>query len=637
MDTEVKLGSDVPVAKTITLALVGGRLPHVNKPSKSITRRCATHPLRTFTSRPFRAFTPINVPTLAIGKENRPPRGMVPAAKPKKNATSTTPGRRQRTDNQYFDVGKVGRKTGITLKDTGIRDEHGLEPVSGIFSSPVQDGDETLTSEGMDVEDSTYTDSRRMESHILMTFSTGSAPDVTQTLASRKTPRFPPPRQSTPRHTNIGSPKRMSSVKPTSRAGLRDDEENSRAHTQPPANRRLDFGATNRNRKSISVIDAQSPFKPKKMLRRSNGPVRPDPYDIPVDDDEEDPRTFLEHTIGAMEDTGEEDEDIEQSIEMNDDPVMLDDGDSQPMEFGQTETDHEEPQEEISVPSDTPLRRKRGRPRKSDQSLTSSQMVHAEPVASSSKKRTRASLDNNETPDESSVSIATGAMGPPPKKSRSSNVHAVAEQSPVADQDDYMVEDDYGVSQHDSEIAAQLDSQLGIAETQSEPKRRGRPKGKGKAAASKATTSTAKRGSPVKVNESPSKRYRGGSVGPVSNVNLRATTPFEDANQTTSRFGRNLIQPLKYWENESRIYRAGNIEGIIRAEPVEKPVFKNSKRRRKGRKARSGLQDIEEESDAESIMPDEWEDEIGVMSGSVAVYDKETKTGDTDDMKQEGG
>ena len=28
------------------------------------------------------------------------------------------------------------RKTGITLKDSGIRDEHGLEPIDGIFSSP---------------------------------------------------------------------------------------------------------------------------------------------------------------------------------------------------------------------------------------------------------------------------------------------------------------------------------------------------------------------------------------------------------------------------------------------------------------------------------------------------------------------
>ena len=28
------------------------------------------------------------------------------------------------------------RKTGITLKDSGVRDEHGLEPLDGIFSSP---------------------------------------------------------------------------------------------------------------------------------------------------------------------------------------------------------------------------------------------------------------------------------------------------------------------------------------------------------------------------------------------------------------------------------------------------------------------------------------------------------------------
>ena len=28
------------------------------------------------------------------------------------------------------------RKTGVTLKDSGVRDEHGLEPIEGIFSSP---------------------------------------------------------------------------------------------------------------------------------------------------------------------------------------------------------------------------------------------------------------------------------------------------------------------------------------------------------------------------------------------------------------------------------------------------------------------------------------------------------------------
>ena len=32
--------------------------------------------------------------------------------------------------------GALRRRTGVTLKDTGIRDEYGLEPIEGIFSSP---------------------------------------------------------------------------------------------------------------------------------------------------------------------------------------------------------------------------------------------------------------------------------------------------------------------------------------------------------------------------------------------------------------------------------------------------------------------------------------------------------------------
>ncbi|KAH7370703.1 putative centromere protein 3 [Rhexocercosporidium sp. MPI-PUGE-AT-0058] len=45
--------------------------------------------------------------------------------------------RRKGTDNQYlFDLGKRGRKTGITIPDSGVRDENGLEPMDHLFSSP---------------------------------------------------------------------------------------------------------------------------------------------------------------------------------------------------------------------------------------------------------------------------------------------------------------------------------------------------------------------------------------------------------------------------------------------------------------------------------------------------------------------
>ena len=38
--------------------------------------------------------------------------------------------------NDYSNVGVAGRKTGVTLKDTEIRDESSLEPIDGMFSSP---------------------------------------------------------------------------------------------------------------------------------------------------------------------------------------------------------------------------------------------------------------------------------------------------------------------------------------------------------------------------------------------------------------------------------------------------------------------------------------------------------------------
>lgn len=51
------------------------------------------------------------------------------------------------------------RKTGITLEDRGVRDDNGLEPISGIFSSPEKSppkrGSTVTGSESMDIQEST--------------------------------------------------------------------------------------------------------------------------------------------------------------------------------------------------------------------------------------------------------------------------------------------------------------------------------------------------------------------------------------------------------------------------------------------------------------------------------------------------
>lgn len=417
----------------------------------------------------------------------------------------------------------------------------------------------------------------------------------------------------------------MSSARPASRSAAA-DAGSSQSLTNAPANRRLDFAGTNRNRKSVNVVDG-SPFKPRKVLRRSDGPARRSIYEQP-DDVEEEP--IIDPT-----DAGIDDDSIEQSIEDNG-PIMMDD-DVQGVEDDGSAASVAETQ--------ASARRKPGRPRKSDQS-NASLIQHTPEVArmgSASKKRSRTSLNESENSISQSQAEASGSRS---KKSRTSNAGSISvhRDSYSANEDLYPIEiEDYpeDAQPEDEEVDAQLQSQLQEEpEPEPQPRGKGRPKGKGKKAVvpkeKDANRSMQKRGSPVKLNDSPSKRHRGGSAGPVSNVQLRATTPFDDANQTTSRSGRNLIQPLKFWQNESLIWKAGEIEGVIRADPVDTSRA-TTKRRRKGKKTkRSKLSAIEEESDTESIMPDEWEEEMGVITGNIAAWNPLTKTADPGDPIQEG-
>ena len=478
----------------------------------------------------------------------------------------------------------------------------------------------------MDVQESAYIKDEEDEEDLLTRRArSGSAPDVTTTLGNRKTPRLPPARQSPLKRTSIGgSPKRMSSVRPQSRPAISEEPASSpRGHSEPAVNRKLEFQTLNRSRKSLHVVDTQSPFKPKHKLRRSTGPGRPDVYDYEEDDVDAGATTSYDQTTydqtNGIAEEEEEDESVEQSIEGDDQPLMMDNGDDEPVELEQTTLSIRE--------AEAPAKRKPGRPRKSDISVASS----------SGTKRARSSLNNSQVDHD--------PQARPSKKSRTSNSsmrhdedEVEAGPSTFADGNDYMTNaEDYDGEQ--PLLDSQLDTQADAEQQVEAPKKsKGRPKGKkGKAAVLKegdANRAMKARGSPVKASGSPIKR--GASMGPVSNVNLRAVTPAADAHEHTSRAGRNLINPLKFWENEGRIWRNGEIEGIIRAEPVETSKAR-TKRRKKSRKHGNRLRDISEESETESTMPDEWEEQAGVITGNVANWNTETKQGDPEDPIQEGG
>lgn len=546
------------------------------------------------------------------------------------------------------------RKTGITLEDKGIRDEHGLEPVSHIFSSPPaspqRDGDRTLSSSDMLGQQSEWRSRRTtregmgegaVDTHANSDVA-GSAPDVDTTLHSRKTPRLPPPRASTPKHTNIGSPKRMSTGRAATQrlsADLLADGSPARPRTLP-ANRVLDFGAQTVHKS----IESASPFKPKRTLRRSVGPgatALQKPFASPTQDskviheiaDASQEEEEAEAAAGAIV----EEEDAKPAI-VDDGPLLIDEDQDEDVMPQQPSPIEEEP-EHIEPPQTTPSKRKPGRPRKSGDSITRSQITHSSPAQSL--KRSRASLEEGEA---SSSQLQIEAAAPAqkkrrgrPSKDKSVIVHqdvgdAVIDPSLLAHGDQYVHEVEV-----DEEEAAEA------ADEVPELPAKGRGKGKGRAKAPKERDANRRmKSSSVQLNDSPSKYRgskapsRGGSVGPVSNVHLRATTPFEDANERTSRYGRNLIQPLKYWANESRIYNHGELEGIVRADEVEIPKKKARRRAKKSKKGIRKLDDADEESETESVLPDEWEDDVGVIAGQIATWDPATQMGDPDNLIREG-
>ncbi|GAB7327163.1 hypothetical protein MBLNU13_g11074t1 [Cladosporium sp. NU13] len=674
----------------------------------------------------------------------------------RKSLGRNTPGRRGRTGNQYFDVGKVGRKTGIVLIDTGVRDEHGLEPMSGIFSSPMSPekiARGTSSSNAMQLQESEYIAANRIATlsgkynETNQLFPTGSAPDVDETLNLRKTPRFPPPRASTPRHTNIGSPKRMSSARPQSRkSDMASDISPNRAYSQPPANRVLNFGRQNVR------ADTGSPFKPTKVLRRSFGGVQraqtedpamspPGSYSKPelptvdtniINEEDEDAQEVTDQEVeadaGADVHSDHSDESyggaaqvyMEEDDQPADDaPPMFHDEDDFYNTQGDAEADEVDITEALehaevllqTTPTIAPNAKKsRGRPRVSERPTEASIIQQSSPTgstASNSKKRSRAELEDNEDDQgndtmqsieqsQNEVSHASASSQNPAKKARgrprknqipvlqdpteqtvpdadetlqsveegdnepSQVSTATATDKPakrgrgrppkkdvtiIQDDDNEQTIDPADVAYGDSYLAPVIEDDEAEAapaspraETKPEKKTKAQKATKSKKAPKERDPNQSMRrtpsASPGKVDRdrtlvlSPSKR-----AGSVSNVNLRATTPFEDAHQRLSRSGRPIMAPLKHWAGESYVWKNGEVEGIIRADEVKTPRGSKKKttktKRRVPRAGKRGndLDIIAEESDTESTVPDDWEEQIGVIAGTVAAWDPDAQQG----------
>lgn len=417
--------------------------------------------------------------------------------------------------------------------------------------------------------------------------------------------------------------------------------------TQPPANRVLDFAANG----VLKSIESTSPFKPRKVLRRSMGSAAPRPDPFAQDGS---PARSVKPAMSPIVLVEEDErEEVEAMQPADDAPGMFDDdGDEDAYLTMPEETMPEETVAEVEeVPAEavhsSPTRRKPGRPRKSIESANASHVERTSPAKSvtPTKKRDRTSMESeNAEGEDSTLQMRLDAASASPAQKRPRG-RPPKNKLPVhrEEQDDTI---DPQLLTHSDEYPADEPREESV-----QPQTKGKAK-KSKTPAPKerdpnrsirAATSPVKlHDGPARGSKSPSKRApsRGGSLGPVSNVNFRASTPFEDAGERVSRYGRPVLKPLQFWANETRVWKNGECEGIIRAEEVARPKQKSKRgRKKKPKKSVKGisrLEDIDEESETESTCADEWEEEVGVIAGTIANWDAETQMGDPNDTVREG-
>ncbi|KAK6083600.1 cupin [Seiridium cupressi] len=520
----------------------------------------------------------------------------------------------------------VPRKTGVMLKDTGERDEYGMEPVSNIFSSSPQRG--SARKSNGNGPDATSTSDAEQDMDIDEASTLGPA-----TVSRMRRDRVSLPKARSPGKTFLNSPARHNphigrTSSPTRRSVIEEDE-----HVSPSrsAKRRLDFSkdpkmkpATNGHSQtngSSKLANAASQaekelFQPPKHsrvngythddsdeqldARRSKGkaPV----YDDDDEEEEEEPMDFLntggddldlpevddesvEEEHEEPQDAGEEDEEEEEpapietaqpkkrgrkpkaiSPPVEEPPGPVSEPESEPGSGSESEPEIQEKHEE-------PAKKKRGRPGKRPST------EEVEPAKPAKRPRGRPSLNKDKiSPNQaetSATAVARGSgkqkTGPKPKENTSeSSKEAPAKAKP-------------GRRRKSSAVGAE---------------------------------------SPPVPSRPPMPRSRG--------LVSQRRDKFE---VKTTRSGRVSTKPLEFWRGERydydeeedeviqdkqgrRIKIGPKIKGVVR---VEYDGDEDKPKRRRGRPAagrpKRRVSDVEEDEERE-----EWEDDPGRVIGDCIYW-----------------
>ncbi|TVY35629.1 Inner kinetochore subunit [Lachnellula occidentalis] len=514
------------------------------------------------------------------------------------NGTAALP-KRKPTENQYlFDLGKRGRKTGLTLPDKGIRDENGFEPIDDLFSSPAKpfNGRTNKMDSVQKNVNGTISSEEDMDE------GESTIPEPEQVLEKRASIRLPPPRSKSPIKTFLQSPARRNpSIGPVSSPTRGTIVAPRSASVSASVRRTLNFSNDENSMEAASATKKRAGSALPHVGRLTNGThlqtlKQPLSSDNGVEEEEEQEE---ELDTAINDDTVENGEDSFQFVNSvgEDDFQMVDAQDD-----AEAEPQGAEPGENDETCEEESSRRpKKAKPAPIEEEEEQPEEPQEEQEPERPAKRARRSLDKApEAPKANARPKKTAqAAGPAPKEP--------------------------------SKKAAGKSRQSGEASNAS----------KAKVKAPKPALATISEDSPAVKRGPPLPRNNRGLII------LRRETPALSSGFNQTRSGRNSMKPLAFWRNERVEYATESqdeiedsygkfllprIKEVLRTDEIDERKPHRPKSKAKPSKGKKRAEP--EPEDEEEVEP--WETSPGRIEGLVRDWDPEDPTGqDTGEGTQE--
>ncbi|KAI2778888.1 Mif2/CENP-C like-domain-containing protein [Daldinia loculata] len=524
----------------------------------------------------------------------------------------------QSQNEQVYDVGVVGRKTGLTLAERE-RDAHGFEAVDSLFSSPEKDVNNVSVNGANGRHNAESDEEQEME--IDDESQMGPA-----TIMKQRQSRPSLPRARSPIKTHLQSPARQNPHLGITSSPARGSIIPAREPNPPKSvNRKLDFSKRSSNKISLPQPRVNAP-KPRNG-KLSNGHAHANDSD---DDDEVVPRGRRNQPQEEEEEEEEPEEpmdvldaggdEVEDVTEEQDEPLL------------ELEPEIEEEEEEPIPQPKSPEQPKKRRGRKPKSPVIQEEegepsVPKAPPARTEEVNDVPAKKKQRGRPAKASSPVEEHE---PPKKTQKRRSGRQSESSVEEEQEhEVEVEDNANERKTKRQRIVEKESKASSSKPTA-TKEKGKPGRKRKSSGIGVEEPVVQRGPPLP-------KGRG----------LVALRREDEDNMRTTRSGRLSYQPLKWWKGEHTVREGVDVfedkgqkfvmpvvNGVVRTEETEDLPTKKRRGRPSKQRGRPGRR-VSAIPEEEEVERDDWEYDPGRIAGECLYWRPEYETEPADEDQLE--